>query len=365
MDDMLQRYLKDKYGENYEKQAQADYEESKSRINTGNALSNLAEAFGQAAGRSRVGDSDAYFQGLNKQAKEDTIGKIAADKAQFVKDQSDAFNMQDIADKSKIRDQENDLNNPMLKNYKEQMAKFGVVVPEGMTLAQAKRDLGEAKTLNELKMKSTIDNQNKIQLMLMEQKFKEKENDLNRNLEREKTTAKNSSEKAKFDNLPQDKQEVITGLAKKNASKISIANQIDSVMGNWDSLSKDQKLAQGRQLLKTLNSTEGADAIGTDEANRLGSKLEFAMGNLTNSNSIQFGRDLSGFKDQATITSQSIKDAIKSNQRVIDQNYGRSFSEPSKTVKVTNGKETLEIPIEDLADAKKDGFNEVGSMAGR
>jgi len=273
--------------------------------------------------------------------------------------------MQDIADKSKIRDQENDLNNPMLKNYKEQMAKFGVVVPEGMTLAQAKRDLGEAKTLNELKMKSTIDNQNKIQLMLMEQKFKEKENDLNRNLEREKTTAKNSSEKAKFDNLPQDKQEVITGLAKKNASKISIANQIDSVMGNWDSLSKDQKLAQGRQLLKTLNSTEGADAIGTDEANRLGSKLEFAMGNLTNSNSIQFGRDLSGFKDQATITSQSIKDAIKSNQRVIDQNYGRSFSEPSKTVKVTNGKETLEIPIEDLADAKKDGFNEVGSMAGR
>lgn len=177
---MLQKYLKDKYGENYEKQAQTDYENSKSRINTGNALSNLAEAFGQAAGKSRVGDSDAYFQGLNKQAKEDTIGKIAADKNQFVKDQIDSFNMQDMADKSKIRADENDLNNPMLKNYKEQMAKFGVVVPEGMTLAQAKRDLGEAKTLNELKMKSTIDNQNKIQLMLMEQKFKEKEKALDR-----------------------------------------------------------------------------------------------------------------------------------------------------------------------------------------
>lgn len=35
-----------------------------------------------------------------------------------------------------------------------------------------------------------------------------------------------------------------------------------------------------------------------------------------------------------------------------------------KTIKVSNGSETLEIPVEDLADAQRDGFSLVGSTAG-
>jgi len=131
--------------------------------------------------------------------------------------------------------------------------------------------------------------------------------------------------------LPLDSNQMVRGLASKNASKIAIKNQIDSNLKEWPNLSYDQKVAVGRQLLKTLNSTEGADAIGAEEANRLGAKLEFSLGNLSpwNSNPIQFGRDLEGFYEQASNTSKAIGDAVKSNQGTIDQLMGRPLSKPS------------------------------------
>lgn len=125
------------------------------------------------------------------------------------------------------------------------------------------------------------------------------------------------------ENLPIDKKKLIEGLSAKNANKISIANQINAVMENWDSYSDDQKLSQGRQLLKTLNSPEGADAIGAEEAKRLGSKLEFAAGNFTNSNPTQFGRDLGGFAQQARDTAKNIESAVSANKKEIDSIYGR------------------------------------------
>lgn len=171
-----------------------------------------------------------------------------------------------------------------------------------------------------------------------------------------------------------EEKKTIENLSTKNANKVSIKNQIDAVMGKWDGLSDDQKLAAGRQLLKTLNSTEGADAIGAEEANRLGSFLEFAYGNLTNSNPVQFGRNLQGFAEQARNTSKNIGTAIDSNRDIIKGiDAGRgipSQSSPGKTsaptpakksdkVRVSNGKETYNIPRSDLEAAIKDGFKEV------
>ncbi len=142
--------------------------------------------------------------------------------------------------------------------------------------------------------------------------------------EKLKALAEAASGKKGFERLPEDKKLTITELAKKNASKTSIRNQIMSAMSGWDQLSDDMKVSKGRQLLKTLNSTEGADAIGAEEAKRLGSKLEFAMGNLFNSNPVQFGRDLEGFKSQALGTANDIGRAVGENQRVIDEAYGRT-----------------------------------------
>lgn len=124
--------------------------------------------------------------------------------------------------------------------------------------------------------------------------------------------------------LPMEDAELVKDLAKKNASKIAISNQIDAVIKNWDSLPDDQKVAQGRQLIKVLNSTEGADAVGTEEAKRLGGKLEFALGNLFNDNPMQFGRDLEGFKEQALGTVAGIRSAIRENQIAQNEAYRRA-----------------------------------------
>lgn len=126
-----------------------------------------------------------------------------------------------------------------------------------------------------------------------------------------------------FKNLPEDDKETIKKLAKSNADKTSISNSIDAVLNNWDQWDEKEQLQQGRQLIKVLNSTQGQDAVGSEEAKRLAGKLEFAMGNLTNDNPIQFGRDLKGFKQDAMNTSKSIRDSIGSNKQVIDKAYGR------------------------------------------
>lgn len=146
-------------------------------------------------------------------------------------------------------------------------------------------------------------------------------------IKRQESVNKSSS----GEKLPIDQKKFVETLSTKNANKIAIKNQIDAVMSNWDSLSEDQKVAMGGQLLKTLNSPEGADAIGVEEANRLGSKLQFAMGNFTNSNPTQFGRDLEGFKEQAQNTSKSLGVAVQSNQDLVDETMGRSPKPVTKT----------------------------------
>lgn len=126
-----------------------------------------------------------------------------------------------------------------------------------------------------------------------------------------------------YNKLPQDNKQIITKLAQSNAGKTAIVNAIDSVMKNWDNLSKEEQLTQGRQLIKTLNSTQGQDAVGAEEAKRLAGKLEFATGNLFSDNPVQFGYDLGGFKQDANITSTAIKNSIIANQKEIDRAYGR------------------------------------------
>lgn len=137
-----------------------------------------------------------------------------------------------------------------------------------------------------------------------------------------------------FENLPEEKKQTIIGLAKKNVDRQAIANSIDSVMNNWDKLSEDEKLTQGKQLIKVLNSTQGSDAVGAEESKRLAGKLQFAMGNLTNDNPVQFGRDLEGFKQDALNTSKFIKDSVQSNNAIIDEAYGRAPSRGGDVVKV-------------------------------
>jgi hypothetical protein len=124
-----------------------------------------------------------------------------------------------------------------------------------------------------------------------------------------------------IDALPEEDREVTKGLAKSNANKIAIANQIESVLKGSEKLDPTQKLQQYRQLIKVLNSTQGQDAVGAEEAKRLASKLEIGMGGLVSGNLGQFGRDLEGFSEDAAITVDGLRSAAAANDKEIATRY--------------------------------------------
>lgn len=136
--------------------------------------------------------------------------------------------------------------------------------------------------------------------------------------------AKRNPAKEAFEQLPPENQKQIETLATKSAGKEAIKNQIDSAVTLLDDpkVSDEQKIVAGRQLLKTLNSSEGQDAVGAEEVKRLGSLLEFQMGNFTQPGKF-IGRDLQGFKDQVKLTSGALGQALARNRGGIDRLYGR------------------------------------------
>lgn len=123
-----------------------------------------------------------------------------------------------------------------------------------------------------------------------------------------------------FKQLPKENQEVIIDLSKKNANKISIANQIDSVYRTLTdpNVSDGQKVAAGQQLIKTLNSTEGQDAVSNDERKNLASFLE--LFNVTGPGGVRVGkRDIDAFAEQVARTSNNVKNAAMLNNAQIQK----------------------------------------------
>lgn len=142
-------------------------------------------------------------------------------------------------------------------------------------------------------------------------------------LKRQELAQKKASEKAEFAALPKEAQVEITTLATKNANKRSIANQMKSYLAQYQTATtKDGKIRIGNQMLKVLNSPEGADAIGSDEANRLGAALKMQVFNVTNPGPM-FGRDLKGFNDQVVATINSVENGVKMNDDRIAELRGQ------------------------------------------
>lgn len=160
-----------------------------------------------------------------------------------------------------------------------------------------------------------------------------------RNDRNEKTNAAIAGRTPQDKTLGLEEKKTIESLATKNANKQSIAGQIDALMSMWDGMKDPEKLQQGRQILKVLNSAEGQDAVGAEEARRLGGKLEIAFGGFTTGNPGQFGRDLEGFAADAKNTSNSLKTAALANQKIIESASGRKSGVELSKPKL--GKQTL------------------------
>lgn len=138
--------------------------------------------------------------------------------------------------------------------------------------------------------------------------------------------------------LPPEEQAVVTGLATQNANRIGIANSIDSAIASWPKMSENEKLQNMRQLIKTLNSEQGKDAVGAEEAKRMAGKLEFALGNFTNDNPTQFGRDLKGFEQDAMNTVKNIRSSIQRNEQEIARRKGGRVPVKTQTNQKTGEK---------------------------
>jgi hypothetical protein len=123
-----------------------------------------------------------------------------------------------------------------------------------------------------------------------------------------------------------EKETSVKSLASSSAGILPIKNELDTFLKNSESYTPDQLLIQGKQLIKTLNSTQGKDAVGAEEAARLAGKLDFRLGNLFNSDPVQFGRDLPGFLQQVKDTSDKISGTITRNKQSIDQLTGQSVA---------------------------------------
>lgn len=124
-----------------------------------------------------------------------------------------------------------------------------------------------------------------------------------------------------FEHLPKEIQIQITKIADSSGAILPIKNEIDSAYGQLTNknLSDGQKLLVGRNLLKTLNSTQGKDAVGAEEAKRLGSLLEYKLLPRIGEPGNTFGRDLDEFVNQVALSSQKIGETHKANQLAINK----------------------------------------------
>lgn len=167
-------------------------------------------------------------------------------------------------------------------------------------------------------------------------------------IEREKikaTTPKSVSPEA---GLPQDAKTQINVLATKTAGKKAILNQLKSDRAQLfgalgldptgkpiPGAKRNEELAYryGQSMLKTMNSKEGADAVGVDEARRSGDALEYNVFDVKAGLGMKpgklMGRDLDGFAAQVGSLVDGIEASVNSNQTEIDRIYGRQNAGPS------------------------------------
>lgn len=218
-----------------------------------------------------------------------------------------------------------DPNSTQSKAAKQIAGRFGIQVTPEMSAFDIEQMI-DPKKMMETEAQSRVNFENNVELEKLRQKGDMQRlgatlaNDRAR-AERE-LALKNKENELEMKNIPVEDREVVKSLAASNANKIDIANAIDANVESWKTMDDDQKLQSMRQLIKTLNSTQGKDAVGAEESKRLAGKLEFAMGNFTNDNPIQFGRDLEGFAQDAVATSKNIKESLRRNNSEIARRKG-------------------------------------------
>lgn len=331
MDDLVKKYLQNKYGENFEQDAQNQYDERSSSLNTANLFSNL----GDVIAGNKVGSANEYFSGLKKQAKDDTLGKIEKARNDYVKNITDNSAIEKIVDESKIREQENQTGSEQAKAVTAQLKRLGVQVPDGLSLAEIKRNYGDAKTLNELKMRSNIDFGNQVALKSLD--FKNQESKDARTLEREKEMAAYKQElertkksdpktlggtdKARFDNALM----AIKGLDQ-------MAKALDSGENTFSLVGDNPYTIGSRAATEAYGRMQSGGAINKDEEAR----FEKTLPSATDSKQIQRQKLINQRNEMISRLKTLGFDAKDIGVEPLNFKYGSEESSQPKTV-IQNG----------------------------
>jgi hypothetical protein len=124
-----------------------------------------------------------------------------------------------------------------------------------------------------------------------------------------------------FNALPKLAQKRVEELNGDVNKKTIITNQIDGYLEQYDKATNSaEKSRVGQQMIKLLNSTLGADAVGAEEARRLANELEPFT--LKGPNGLpRIGQDLAGFRDRADQVRQSLRNAVKMNENAITETF--------------------------------------------
>lgn len=103
---ILEKYLKSKYGENYDSEAQSKFDQASDRANVGN----FASSVGDAIAGSNIGSNSAFFEQRRKDAKDETLGKIDRDKKSAMDEMVFGNQMDEAKAKADKRDPMNQRN---------------------------------------------------------------------------------------------------------------------------------------------------------------------------------------------------------------------------------------------------------------
>jgi hypothetical protein len=131
--------------------------------------------------------------------------------------------------------------------------------------------------------------------------------------------------KGAFEALPVENQEGIKEIARAGAGRRMIADSLKSGLAiiNDPSLSDEQKLVQARSMIKTLNSDQGKDAVGAEEAKRLAGLLEFHFGNFTEPGPFIGRAPMSEFATQVGSKITQLEGTNAASDKEINRLYGR------------------------------------------
>lgn len=111
MNDLVNEYLKKKYGENFEADAQKQYDETSGNL----AGAGFVGDIGSLIAGGKVGANDEYFAGLKKQAKANTLGKVEQAKEGLLKDYTlNKVMAEDQASAAQLKEL-SDINSPQTK----------------------------------------------------------------------------------------------------------------------------------------------------------------------------------------------------------------------------------------------------------